>query len=191
MELPSRLRARGTVPGTTRKTGWSNKQGNAVDSHLGTVCPLSVRSWQLCPRLRPSSCSPAQPGSAVTLAPSPAPAPAPLCSARASSAPLPSSCRHRARARAPRSAGKLASVVTITNSIVLSRAPANKVIHYGASPGHRRLHGNQRAAGCPLAGRDTRQRRYLPGPARGAAAATLRPEAQPLRRRREQRPTAD
>lgn len=26
-------------------------------------------------------------------------------------------------------AGKLASVVTITNSIVLSRAPANKVIH--------------------------------------------------------------
>lgn len=27
--------------------------------------------------------------------------------------------------------GKLASVVTITNSIVLSRAPANKVIHYG------------------------------------------------------------
>lgn len=125
------------------------------------------------------SYSHAQPGSAVTLAPSPAPAPAPLCSARASSARLPSSCRHRARARAraraPRGGGKLASVVTITNSIVLSRAPANKVIHYGASPGHRGLRGNQRAAGCPLAGRDTRQRRYLPGPARGAAAATLRP----------------
>lgn len=137
------------------------------------------------------SCSRAQPGSAVTLAPSPAPAPAPLCSARASSARLPSSCRLRARARAPRGGGKLASVVTITNSIVLSRAPANKVIHYGASPGHRGLRGNQRAAGCPLAGQDTRQRRYLPGPARGAAAATLRPEAQPQRRRREQRPTAD
>lgn len=102
--------------------------------------------------------------------------PTPLCSARASSARLPSSCCHRgARARAPRGGGKLASVVTITNSIVLSRAPANKVIHYGASLGHRGLRGNQRAAGCPLAGQDTRQRRYLPGPARGAAATTLRP----------------
>lgn len=81
------------------------------------------------------SCSPDQPGSDVTLALSPAPAPAaPLCSARASSAPLPSSCRHCARARAPRGGGKLASVVTITNSIVLSRAPANKVIHYGPLP---------------------------------------------------------
>lgn len=35
-----------------------------------------------------------------------------------------------AAARSP-GPGKLASVVTITNSIVLSRAPANKVIHYG------------------------------------------------------------
>lgn len=46
---------------------------------------------------------------------------------RASSAPLPSS-RLPPRPRSP-GPGKLASVVTITNSIVLSRAPANKVIH--------------------------------------------------------------
>lgn len=38
------------------------------------------------------------------------------------------------RARTPRGGGKLASVVTITNSIVLSRTPANKVIHYGPLP---------------------------------------------------------
>ena len=51
---------------------------------------------------------------------------------RASSAPLPSS-RLPPRPRSP-GPGKLASVVTITNSIVLSRAPANKVIHYGPLP---------------------------------------------------------
>lgn len=50
---------------------------------------------------------------------------------RASSAPLPSSRLPPPRSPGP---GKLASVVTITNSIVLSRAPANKVIHYGPLP---------------------------------------------------------
>jgi hypothetical protein len=81
--------------------------------------------------------SPEQTGSGLPLTlfpapdpPSPAPAGAPLLGA--SSARLPSSCCRRARA--PRGPGKLASVATITNSIVLSRAPANKVIHYGPLP---------------------------------------------------------
>lgn len=102
-----------------------------MGSHPARHCVSLIRPGPAAPSKAPSRCCRAQPGSAVTLAPSPAPAPAPLCSVLASSARLPSSCRLRARARAPRGGGKLASVVTITNSIVLSRAPANKVIHYG------------------------------------------------------------
>ena len=51
---------------------------------------------------------------------------------RASSAPLPGS-RLPPRPHSP-GPEKLASVVTITNSIVLSGAPTNKVIHYGPLP---------------------------------------------------------
>ena len=92
---------------------------------------------------------------------------------RASSAPLPSS-RLPPRPRSP-GPGKLASVVTITNSIVLSRAPANKVIHYGPIPA---------AVGCaaisgPPAAPSRAETRANAGTcrgrARGATAATLCP----------------
>lgn len=92
---------------------------------------------------------------------------------RASSAPLPGS-RLPPRPRSP-GPEKLASVVTITNSIVLSRAPTNKVIHYGPLPA---------AVGCaaisgPPAAPSRAETRASAGTcrgrARGAAAATLCP----------------
>lgn len=92
---------------------------------------------------------------------------------RASAARLPSS-RLPSRPCSP-GPGKLASVVTITNSIVLSRAPANKVIHYGPLPA---------AVGCaaisgPPAAPSRAETRASAGtcrgPARGAVAATLCP----------------
>lgn len=74
--------------------------------------------------------SPARLGSDTCSVPAPAPCAPGLGAYHLLGCPAPGCCR----ARAPRGPGKLASVVTITNSIVLSRAPANKVIHYGPLP---------------------------------------------------------
>lgn len=102
----------------------------------------------------------------------------PRPSPRASSAPRPEPA---AAAPALPGARKLASVVTITNSIVLSRAPANKVIHYGLS--------RPRWAARQSAGRDARQRWSLPGRAGPRAAAScVCPRPSRGRRRGQRRP---
>lgn len=92
---------------------------------------------------------------------------------RPSSAPLPSS-RLPPRPRSP-GPGKLASVVTITNSIVLSRAPANKVIHYGPIPAAVGCAAGRGPPAAPSRAETRANAGTCRGRARGTTAATLCP----------------
>lgn len=143
--------------GDRGKKEWQSHPG-------GPACPTSRNDQELPSRFHAARppfelASPLQARSRRQLRPAPARRPRPgehhllRC-------PAPG-CR---RARAPRGPRKLASVVTITNSIVLSGAPANKVIHYGPLPaaaGRAAISGPSHAP--------------APGPAGRAAASTLRP----------------